>query len=90
MKEGTFFPIRRPRDPENEVAKYKQIDLTFFSDLGQLSQTFTIHRATGEGGDLHPHESAFLDVDYLYPIAYNLLILQLRTLSKAKIFTETK
>ena len=24
MKEGAFLPIRKPRDPANEVTKYKQ------------------------------------------------------------------
>ena len=28
MKEGAFLPIRKPRDPGNEVAKYKQIERT--------------------------------------------------------------
>ena len=51
MKEGTFVAIRKPRDFGNEVAKYKNIDRTyFFIHLSFPSRTYTIHRTAGEQG----------------------------------------
>lgn len=35
MKEATFVPTRKPRDPVNKVATYKQIDPTYVDDIAE-------------------------------------------------------
>ena len=35
MKRGAFLPIKKPRDPENKVVKYEQIDRTHFDGIAE-------------------------------------------------------